>query len=98
MNWPEDFLETPAFDLVARAMARAAQSRMIGTTVSHYRIEECLGGGGMGLVYRAVDTRLHRDHRHLEDIRRRALDGGVACHALRRKRRESARVGSPWRG
>jgi TolB-like protein/Tfp pilus assembly protein PilF len=67
---------------------------VIGTTLSHYRILESLGAGGMGTVYRAHDERLGRD------VALKVLPTGCdldseACERLRLEARTLSRVNHP---
>lgn len=54
------FLETPAFVLTAAQLARDEAAMQPGTRVGPYQIDALIARGGMGIVYRATDTRLDR--------------------------------------
>jgi serine/threonine protein kinase len=71
-----------------------ASGSMVGRTMSHYRILAKLGGGGMGIVYKAEDTKLHRTVA-LKFLACDAIGSGEARDRFLREARLAASLSHP---
>jgi eukaryotic-like serine/threonine-protein kinase len=73
----EGYLETPALEVTAEALAEGRARSMLGRMLGQYEIVTFLDAGGMGEVYRARDSRIGRD------VAIKVLSPGIAAHSER---------------
>ena len=90
----EHFIESPAIDVAAKMMADDQSANVVsGQMIDHYKIVRPVGAGGMGEVYLADDTRLHRkvaikflpahftqEQKHLRRFQQEALTVAAMSH------------------